>query len=101
LREFGDIQNKEFYDALQLISPYHIPYRGGQLSLLTDLLITVDENFLHSYHARKLTCKLRDVMSKDKRLGYVFYREFPEKMFTDDEKSALHYSFLINSLLFR
>ena len=50
-----------------MISPYHIPYRSGQLSLITDLLVTVDENFLHSYHARKLMCKLRDVMSQDKR----------------------------------
>ena len=84
-----------------MISPYHIPYRSGQLSLITDLLVTVDENFLHSYHARKLICKLRDVMSQDKRQGYVFYREFPEKMYTSEEKVALHYSFLINSLLFR
>ena len=61
----------------------------------------MDENFIHSYHARKLICKLRDVMSRDKRLGYVFYREFADKMYMEDEKKALHYSFLINSLLFR
>lgn len=40
-------------------------------------------------------------MSKDKKLGFVFYKEFPEKMFTEEEKSALQYSFIINSLLFR
>ncbi|TNV73246.1 hypothetical protein FGO68_gene9908 [Halteria grandinella] len=101
LQEFGDIQNKDFYEALQLISPYHIPYKGGNLSLQTDLLITQDESYLHSYHGRKLMCKLRDVMSKDKKLGFVFYKEFPEKMFTEEEKSALQYSFIINSLLFR
>ena len=78
LLEFGDIQNKEFYDALHLISPYHIPYRSN-VPLVTDLLITVDENFAYNYHARKIMAKLREVMSKDKRQGFVFLKEFSEK----------------------
>ena len=47
--------------------------------MVTDLLVTADEEFLYGYHARKLICKLREVMAKDKRLGFVFYKEFPEK----------------------
>jgi len=28
-------------------------------------------------------------MANDKRLGFVFYKEFPEKMYTQEEKLAL------------
>ena len=37
------------------------------MQMITDMMITADEKFIHGYHARKLMCKLRDVMSKDKR----------------------------------
>ena len=76
LSEFGDIHNLAFYEALQLISPYHIPYK---VPLATDLLLTVDETFPYNYHTRKLMAKLRQVMSKDKRQGFVFMKEFPDK----------------------
>jgi hypothetical protein len=49
-------------------------------------LLTQDSDFLYSYHTRKLICKLREVMANDKRLGFVFYKEFPEKMYTQEEK---------------
>jgi hypothetical protein len=76
LQEFGDIQSKDFYEALQLISPYHIPYK---VPLITDLLLTVDEAFPFNYHTRKLIAKLRQVMAKDKRQGFVFMKEFSDK----------------------
>ena len=31
----------------------------------------------------------------------VFYREFPSQMFTEDEKKANSFAFLINSLMFK
>jgi hypothetical protein len=34
-------------------------------------------------------CKLRDVMSRDKRVGFVFYKEFMDKLYTPEEKRAL------------
>jgi hypothetical protein len=40
-------------------------------------LVTADEEFIYGYHARKLICKLREVMAFDP--GFVFYKEFPEK----------------------
>ena len=30
--------------------------------LVTDLLITVDEDYIYGYHARKLICKLREAI---------------------------------------
>jgi hypothetical protein len=49
------------------------------MTMSTDLLVTADQEQINGYHARKLMCKLRQVMSKDKRLGYLFYKEFPNK----------------------
>ena len=59
-----------------MISPYHIPYK---VPLSTDLLLTVDEASPYHYHTRKLMAKLRQVMSKDKRQGFVFMKEFADK----------------------
>lgn len=42
-----------------------------------DLLVSVDEDYLHKYHSRKLTSKLREVFAEHK--SHIFYREFPKK----------------------
>lgn len=57
-----------------MISPYHMPHYNKNF---TDLLVTVEENFKYSYHARKLLCKLREVYLKDP--SYIFYKEYASK----------------------
>jgi hypothetical protein len=42
--------------------------------------------------------KLRDIYHKEPL--YAFYREFPDKMLSKDQKFAEMYSFLVNSVLF-
>lgn len=46
-----------------------------KFKLNTDLLLSVDEDFIHKYHSRKLIAKLREVFLKNKT--NLFYREFP------------------------
>ena len=65
--------------------------------MLTDLLLTTDEENDLIYHSRKLICKLRSVYEKDN--SWIFYKEFKQKSMTDDEKYAYQMSFLISSLL--
>ncbi|CDW85180.1 oligopeptidase b [Stylonychia lemnae] len=98
IQEYGNIQNFDTYESLLSLSPYHLPIIP-EYSFLTDLLVTADEEHRLNYHSRKLICKLRELKQKDKT--FVFFREFPEKQYNEDEKSAIQYSFLINSLLFR
>ena len=93
LQEFGDPQNLYFYESQKLISPYHMPVIDHQ-SLHTDLLICVDEDFEHIYHARKLICKLRQIYNREN--SWIFYREYPRKQFSPDEKYAHQQSFMIN-----
>ena len=80
------------------MSPYHMP---PKYKLLTDLLITANEDHPHGYHAKKLICKLREIFQEDKQKPYLFYKEYPKKMYSPEEKIAYQYSFLINSLLLR
>ena len=65
---------------------------------LTDLLLTVDSDSPYRYHARKLIAKLRDVAYKDPL--YAFYYEYPSQMYSEEQKLAQSYSFVINALLF-
>ena len=58
LQEFGDPQNKVFYEAHKMYSPYHMP-TIDETAMNTDLLVCVDEENKHKYHSRKLICKLR------------------------------------------
>jgi hypothetical protein len=45
-----------------------------------------------------MIAKLREVFNADPI--YAFYREFPDKMFTQEQKNSEMLGFLINSLLF-
>ena len=65
---------------------------------LTDILLTVDAASPYKYHARKLIAKLRDVAYKDPL--YAFYHEYPSQMYSEQQKLAQSYSFLVNALLF-
>ena len=65
---------------------------------ISDILVTVDKDFAHKYHARKLTAKLRHMFSHEPL--YQFYKEYPTKMFTREQVLADHQAFLINSLLY-
>lgn len=51
-----------------------MPYRDG---LVTDLLLTCDENYPYAYHCKKLICKLRELYSKDE--ANIFYKEYSNK----------------------
>jgi hypothetical protein len=57
-----------------MISPYHMPHKE---KVLTDLLVTVDEDYKFGYQSKKLICKLRELSTKDD--SYIFYREYPKK----------------------
>ena len=97
IKEFGDPHNKIFYEAHKLISPYHMPIIDDS-QMMTDLMISVDEDFPYVYHARKLMCKMRSTYNKEN--SWIFYKEFATKSMTEDEKYANQISFLINSMLF-
>jgi protease II len=96
-REFGNIRrSQDVYDRIQRYSPYHMYMPEKPV---TDLLISVDEELGHErYHARKFTSKLRDIFHQDPM--YAFYREFSQKMYSEEQKKAEQYSFLINSLMY-
>lgn len=66
--------------------------------MMTDLMISVDEDFPYVYHARKLMCKMRSTYNREN--SWIFYKEFATKSMTEDEKYANQVSFLINSMLF-
>lgn len=67
--------------------------------MITDLLLTLDEDYKYSYQSHKLICKLRAICKSDE--SYIFYKQYPKKMYSLEQKLAHHYSFLINSLLLR
>ena len=79
LEEFGDVQNKLFYEMVRTISPYHMPVVDKE-AMHTDLMLCVDDEFVYKYHARKLMCKLRDVYGKDN--SFAFYKEYGAKAHT-------------------
>ena len=49
---------------------------------ITDLIFCTDVNDKMKYHSRKMICKLRDIFGEEPL--YSFYREFPEKMYTEE-----------------
>ena len=65
---------------------------------ISDILLTCDAESPYKYHSRKLISKVRETSVMDPM--YAFYHEFPAQMYSDEQKQAEHFSFLINSLLF-
>lgn len=99
LMEFGNISSDiEAYKRVLGISPYHLPLRMDNNRPITDFLLTVDQEWPQKYHARKLIAKVREASSTDPL--YAFYHEFSTQMYSEEQKTAEHYSFLINALLF-
>lgn len=80
------------------MSPYHMPLEMGSTKPITDMLLCVDEDNKAKYHTRKMVARIREVAALDPM--YCFYREFSEKMYTEEQIHAEMVSFLINSLLF-
>jgi hypothetical protein len=68
-----------------MISPYHMPM-VDETQMMTDLMMTVDEEFPYIYHARKLTCKFRSIYHKEN--SWLFYKEYREKSMTVEENYA-------------
>ena len=56
-----------------MISPYHIPMEKKQ-TILTDLLISTNEEEPLAYHSKKLTAKLREVLFNTQ--SFIFYKEY-------------------------
>jgi hypothetical protein len=106
LEEFGDIREREFYETMKLISPYHLCAKQEHL-FETDLLLTADSDFPLIYHPRKMAAKLREVFrppvldDRDEHREFIFYREFPSQMYSSAVKKSIVNSFLINGCLFR
>ena len=99
LMEFGNIAaNPESYERVLRYSPYHLPLDMKENRPITDLLLTVDEAWPYKYHARKMISKVREASARDPM--YAFYHEFASQMYSEEQKIAQHYSFLINALLF-
>ena len=99
LMEFGNITaDQNAYEKLLRYSPYHMPLDMEENRPISDILITCDEANKYKYHARKLMCKLRDASKHDPM--YAFYHEYPRQMYSEEQKMAEHYGFLINALLF-
>ena len=97
--EFGNISaDRAAYERVLRYSPYHLPLEIEENRPITDLLLTVDEDWPYKYHARKLMSKVREASVRDPM--YAFYHEFPSQMYSEEQKTAEHFSFLINSLLF-
>ena len=99
LTEFGNISaDRAAYERVLRYSPYHLPLIIEENRPITDILVTVDQEWPYKYHARKLISKVREVSASDPM--YAFYHEFPSQMYSDEQKTAEHFSFLINSLIF-
>lgn len=97
--EFGNIiADKAAYDNVLKFSPYHMPLDMQENRPISDLLITADESYKNKYHARKLIAKLREASMFDPM--FAFYHEYPDQMYSEQQKMAEHYAFLINALLF-
>lgn len=65
------------------LSPYHLPMHVRYNRPVSDLLICCEEQNTLKYHSRKMTAKLREIYASDPL--YSFYREFPSKMYTDEQ----------------
>ena len=97
--EFGNINaDVEAYKRLLTISPYHLPLHMKANRPISDILLTVDSDWPLKYHSRKLIAKIRDASASDPM--YAFYQEFSPQMYSEEQKRAHLYSFLINALLF-
>ncbi len=57
------------------------------------IMFCTDINDPLKYHSRKMLCKIRDIFNADPL--YAFYREFPTQMYTQEQKRAEMYSFLV------
>ena len=79
-------------------SPYHMPMIMTENRPITDILLCCDTKSPYKYHARKMIAKIRETSAYDPL--YAFYREFPDKMYSEEQKISEMYSFLVNSLLF-
>ena len=82
-KEYGNFSKKEVYENLIRLSPYHLPMHVSQNRPITDLLICCEEQYNFKYHSRKMIAKLREVYASDPL--YAFFREFPSKMYTEDQ----------------
>ena len=100
MTEFGDIvSDAHAYERVLSYSPYHLPLSAGHPHRpITHIMITCDQHSPYRYHSRKLISKIREVCQADPL--YAFYREYPEKMYSHEQKMAEHYAFLLNSLLY-
>lgn len=50
IQEFGDPYDKEFYETMKMISPYHMPTHD-KYKIGTEIYLTVDESHPYKYHA--------------------------------------------------
>ena len=99
ITEFGNIvPDKHVYERVLKFSPYHMPLVMTENRPISDILLCCDQDSPYKYHSRKLIAKLREISAQDPL--YAFYREFPSKMYTEEQKQAEMYAFLINSLLY-
>jgi prolyl oligopeptidase PreP (S9A serine peptidase family) len=98
IEEYGDINNKDIYNILKLMSPYEIPFASGY-RYSTDLLLTYDrDNHISEAHSKKFIAKMREVNSKG---DFMFLRPVNSLSGTHTEQKIINYSFLALSLLFR
>ena len=65
---------------------------------ITDMLLCVDEDDPFKYQSRKMISKMRDIFRDDPL--YAFYREFPSKMYSQEQKEGEMMSFLVQSLIY-
>mmetsp|Transcript_3225 Transcript_3225/g.4186 ORF Transcript_3225/g.4186 Transcript_3225/m.4186 type:complete len:105 (+) Transcript_3225:185-499(+) len=99
LTEFGNIAaDRQAYERVLRFSPYHMPLEMERNRPISDFLLTCDEESPYKYHARKLICKVRETSVMDPM--YTFYHEFPAQMYSEEQKEAEHFAFLLNSLRF-
>jgi protease II len=96
IEEFGDINNKDYYDLIKLYSPYHaiLPERYNPI------LITHDENYKYKTQAYKFIAKLRKKNKLLKGSSKVYLNELPIA-FSVEEKNASLYSFIIGDIFFK
>ena len=99
LTEFGDIaSDRGAFERVMSFSPYHMPMLMTENRPITDILLCCDTDSPYKYHSRKMIAKIRETSAFDPL--YAFYREFPDKMYSEEQKYAEMYSFLVNSLLY-
>jgi protease II len=96
VEEFGDINNKDFYETMKLYSPYHsiLPEKYGPV------LVSHTEGYKYKTQAYKFVAKMRKKNKLMKNTSNkIFLNEFPS-VYTVEEKNAFIYSFIIGNTFF-